>query len=474
MDTGGSGKRGAPLPIGTVTLRVGCIALPTLLVLGALCLLGGLALTHALVIGLFVVITGVVGVYHYFATRQLIIAWLAARAATDLDATRDNAIDQALDRRDGELAARLAYFETSWRDHVAVFEQASSSHRAVFDAVPEPLILLDERARVAAANRAAKDRFGEGLLGVEIHQVLRQPVASDAISHVLHKGGSKVVEIQTLGTSSNIYSLHIENFHRQAMSQTAALLLFTDLTDLKRIEAMRVDFIANASHELRTPLATLIGFIETLQGPARRDDNAHKKFLGIMHSQASRMARLVDDLLSLSRIEASEHTRPIGTVNLGAILESVCASLVIEANRVNMNLSLHVPPDLPNALGDGDQIAQVAQNVIENAIKYGRLDSNVEISVFRQNVLPLAFPKSEAPGIAFSVRDMGEGIHPDDIPRLTERFYRVDPGRSSALGGTGLGLAIVKHIVTRHRGALTIESKLGEGSTFTITLPQEK
>ena len=186
------------------------------------------------------------------------------------------------------------------------------------------------------------------------------------------------------------------------------------------------------------------------------------------------MARLVEDLLSLSRIEANEHTRPIATVNLGAILEAVCTSLAIEAKRVNMNLLLHVPPDLPNALGDSDQIAQVAQNLIENAIKYGRFDSNVEISAFRQNVLPLTFPKSEAPAIAFSVRDMGDGIHPDDIPRLTERFYWVDPGRSSALGGTGLGLAIVKHIVTRHRGALTIESKLGEGSTFTITLPQKK
>ena len=474
MSTGGSGKRGTPLPMGTVTLRVGYIALPTLLVLGALCMFDGLALTHALVIGLFVVIMGAVGVYHYFATRQLIIAWLAARAATDLGDTRDNAIDQALDRRDGDLAARLAYFETSWRDHVAVFEQASSSHRAVFDAVPESLILLDERARVAAANRAAKDRFGEGLLGVEIHKVLRQPIASDAISHVLHQGGSKIIEIQTLGTTSNFYSLHIENFHRQSIGRPAALLLFTDVTDLKRIETMRVDFIANASHELRTPLATLIGFIETLQGPASSDDNAHRKFLGIMHSQASRMARLVDDLLSLSRIEANEHTRPIATVNLGAILEAVCASLAIEAKRANINLLLYVPPDLPNALGDSDQIAQVAQNLIENAIKYGRFDSNVEISAFRQNVLPLTFPKSEAPAIAFSVRDMGDGIHPDDIPRLTERFYRVDPGRSSALGGTGLGLAIVKHIVTRHRGALTIESKLGEGSTFTITLPQKK
>ena len=474
MDTGGSGKRGTPLPIGTVTLRVGYIALPTLLVLGALCLFDGLALTHALVIGLFVVITGAVGVYHHFATRQLIIAWLTARAAVDRGDLRDNAIDQALDRRDGDLAARLAYFETSWRDHVANFEQASSLHRAVFDAVPEPLIVVDERARVAAANRAAKDRFGEGLLGAEIHKLLRQPVASDAISHVLDQGGSKIVEIQTLGVTSNFYSLHIENFRSQTVSRSAALLLFTDFTDLKRIEAMRVDFIANASHELRTPLATLIGFIETLQGPARGDHKSHRKFLGIMHSQASRMARLVDDLLSLSRIEVSEHTRPTATVDLGTVLESVCASLAIEASRVNMNFSLHVPANLPYALGESDQIAQMAQNLIENAIKYGRSNSNVEISVFCPKVPPLTFPNPEAPAIAFSVRDMGQGIHPSDIPRLTERFYRVDPGRSSALGGTGLGLAIVKHIVTRHRGSLTIESQLGEGSTFTVTLPQAR
>ena len=472
MDTGGSGKRGTPLPIGTVTLRVGYIALPTLLVLGALCLFDGLALTHALVIGLFVVITGAVGVYHHFATRQLIIAWLTARAATDRGDLRDNAIDQALDRRDSDLAARLAHSETLWRDQVAAFERAERLQRAVFDTVPEPLILLDARARVQAANRAAATRFGAGLIGVEIHQLLRQPAASDAIRRVLEHGGAEIVEIQVPGASGNVFALHVDSFRIDADSPPAALLLFTDLTDVKRAEQMRVDFIANASHELRTPLASLVGFVETLQGPARADDRARDQFMAIMQAQAARMSRLVEDLLSLSRIESSEHARPTDAVSLPAMLEAVRAGLAIEAQRLNIGLEL-APVDqaLPPALGDADQLAQVAQNLIENAIKYGRPDSLVTIRAFVPDQAPLAFPDPDRPMVAFAVTDQGQGIPKDVIPRLTERFYRVDAARSREMGGTGLGLAIVKHIVTRHRGALSIDSVAGAGSTFTVVLP---
>lgn len=459
-------------PLGTVALRLGYIALPTLLVLGTLTLLDGLALVHAVVIGLLIMIIGAVGVYHHFATRHLIIAWLAGRAATDHGESPDNSIDQALDRRDSDLAAHLAHSETLWRDRVAAFERAERLQRAVFDTVPEPLILLDARARVQAANRAASARFGPDLRGVEIHQVLRQPAASDAIRRVLGRGGAEIVEIQVPGVSSSIFALHVDSFRIDTDSSPAALLLFTDLTDLKRAEQMRVDFIANASHELRTPLASLIGFVETLQGPARSDDRARDQFMGIMHAQAARMSRLVEDLLSLSRIESSEHARPTDAVSLPAMLEAVRAGLAIEAQRLNIGLELP-PADaaLPAALGDADQLAQVAQNLIENAIKYGRPDSLVTIRAFVPKQAPLAFPDPGRAMVAFAVSDQGQGIPKDVIPRLTERFYRVDAARSRELGGTGLGLAIVKHIVTRHRGALRIDSAVGAGSTFTVVLP---
>jgi two-component system phosphate regulon sensor histidine kinase PhoR len=214
---------------------------------------------------------------------------------------------------------------------------------------------------------------------------------------------------------------------------------------------MRADFIANASHELRTPLSTLIGFLETLAGPAREDTEARARFLPIMLEQARRMARLVSDLLSLSRIELHEHTPPTGRVDLTAILHGVADALEIKAK--NRGMAIRIEADrLPPVLGDADELAQVFQNLIDNAVKYGSRNSEVRVMAGPAEV------------------DRGEGIPREHLPRLTERFYRVDSARSRELGGTGLGLAIVKHIVNRHRGHLEIESAPGEGSRFTVYL----
>jgi len=226
---------------------------------------------------------------------------------------------------------------------------------------------------------------------------------------------------------------------------------------------MRVDFIANASHELRTPLASLLGFVETLQGPAREDSDARARFLSIMREQAQRMARLVDDLLSLSRIEQHLHLRPDTPVDLTLLVAHICDTLAPMAEETGLTLE----PELASNVivpGDRDELARVIENLVENAIKYGRPDgggpSKIEISL--QTAGALAF---------FAVRDHGPGIAPEHIPRLTERFYRVDAGKSRAKGGTGLGLAIVKHIVARHRGKLWIDAALGEGALFRVTLP---
>jgi two-component system phosphate regulon sensor histidine kinase PhoR len=246
------------------------------------------------------------------------------------------------------------------------------------------------------------------------------------------------------------------------------LAVLSDRTRERAVERTRADFVANASHELRTPLASLIGFIETLRGPAADDPPAQARFLEIMAEQAERMNRLIDDLLSLSRIEITEHQAPAELVDLEELTERILAGFEIRIRQRQARLDFWPEPGLPNILGDTDQLEQVVQNLVDNALKYGR-----EGGVVRVKITP-APPGGKYParrGLVLSVADDGPGIPREHLPRLTERFYRVDAGRSRAVGGTGLGLAIVKHIVNRHRGMLAIESDAGRGATFTIWLP---
>jgi two-component system phosphate regulon sensor histidine kinase PhoR len=243
------------------------------------------------------------------------------------------------------------------------------------------------------------------------------------------------------------------------------------VTAERRSEEMRADFVANASHELRTPLASLLGFIETLRGPARDDADARERFLGIMHGEAQRMSRLVSDLLSLSRIELREHEIPSGSVEVATLVESVAQAYELTAARRSIKLALNLATGLPPVAGDADELKQLLHNLVENAIKYGREGGTVTLAGYVPQTLPASYPRGDTGTVAIAVRDQGEGIAREHLPRLTERFYRVDPGRSKSIGGTGLGLAIVKHIVNRHRGALTIDSEQGVGSVFTVFLP---
>jgi two-component system phosphate regulon sensor histidine kinase PhoR len=242
-----------------------------------------------------------------------------------------------------------------------------------------------------------------------------------------------------------------------------AVVVLSDRTRERAVERMRADFVANVSHELRTPLASLIGFIDTLRGPAADDPPAQQRFLGIMAEQAARMNRLIDDLLSLSRIELIEHQAPSGTVALDDLVRRLAAGFEPRLEARSVKLELRLAEDLPLVIGDADQLAQVLQNLLDNAVKYGREGGMVRLE---------AAPAQGKPGVVLSVADQGVGIPREHLPRLTERFYRVDTGRSRAAGGTGLGLAIVKHIVNRHRGQLTIDSEEGTGTTVTIWLPQ--
>ena len=243
------------------------------------------------------------------------------------------------------------------------------------------------------------------------------------------------------------------------------LMTFHDLTPLRRAEEMRADFVANASHELRTPLAALSGFIDTLQGPARDDPRARERFLGIMHAQATRMARLIDDLLSLSRVELSAHVRPDTQVDLMAIVRQVADGLEPLAAERQVTIEIALPETPVMIAGDREELLRLFENLIENALKYGASGGRVEVSS-----AAMTSPDG-APEFRVMVRDFGPGIPPEHLPRLTERFYRVDVGDSRAQGGTGLGLSLVKHILNRHRGRLLIESQVGHGAIFTAAFP---
>jgi two-component system phosphate regulon sensor histidine kinase PhoR len=246
------------------------------------------------------------------------------------------------------------------------------------------------------------------------------------------------------------------------------LMTFHDQTPLRRVEEMRADFVANASHELRTPLAALSGFIDTLQGPAKEDPKARERFLGIMHAQATRMARLIDDLLSLSRVELSAHVRPDTLVDIVPIIRQVVDGLEPLARERQVVIEINLPETPVLIAGDREELLRLFENLIENALKYGASGGKVIVS------LVLGTSGEGVSEVRLLVRDFGPGIAPEHLPRLTERFYRVDVGDSRAQGGTGLGLSLVKHIVNRHRGRLLIESVLKHGATFTACFPQAK
>jgi two-component system phosphate regulon sensor histidine kinase PhoR len=344
--------------------------------------------------------------------------------------------------------------------------------RRVIQAIPDPLLLVDGRSRIVSANRAAQQQFGQHIEGRDLSAVIRHPAVLAAVRDAQAGKATATVEFEIAAPTERTFTVQVETLPEGSDLQKAALLLFVDLTAVRRSEQMRVDFVANVSHELRTPLSTLMGFIETLQGPARDDDDARDRFLEIMRLQSHRMSRLVNDLLSLSRIETNEHSAPTRKIELKPILEGVKATLDLEARRKDMRVALDIADNLPPVFGESDELTQVLQNLMDNAIKYGRSGTIVEVSAKPAEKVPAAYPGKRDGAVAVSVRDRGEGIDAGHIPRLTERFYRVDTARSRELGGTGLGLAIVKHIVGRHRGALTIESTRGEGTTVTVFLPK--
>ncbi len=449
---------------------------PVAVTLAALDALGLLAGTGALVAAAFSLVLAVLIALRFAASlaaarraieRLSVPDAPAGAAVTPLVA---RALWPGLMRLRGAYDARLIQAET----RLAAAE-------TIIAAIPDPLLLIDSRRRIVRTNQAAAELIGRRAEPGDLAGALRNPVLLSAVDALLRgpaaynpaadspapRSSGTSIEFTLSGATDRVLRARLARIGGPALDGAVALLILDDITAVKRTEQMRADFIANAGHELKTPLTALIGFIETLLGPARDDAAARERFLTIMHEQAKRMARLVDDLLSLSRIELNEHVAPTGRVALAPVIDEVARGLELRAAERGIRIVKTLPPDLPEILGDRDELVQVFQNLLDNAIKYARPDSEVTVtgSFGDGNGGGSALPQ-----VRVAVTDRGDGIPGEHIPRLTERFYRVDTARSRQLGGTGLGLAIVKHLVNRHRGRLLIASRLGQGSTFTICL----
>ena len=337
--------------------------------------------------------------------------------------------------------------------------------KAVLEALQEPALIVDRDLLIRYRNPVTAVAFGNMALADPLSLRFRSPELLASIEAAIADSVARSAILDERRPIERHWLVEILPVPAyQGMRPSFFAVLFHDRTAERRVERMRTDFVANASHELRTPLASLSGFIETLQGPARDDREAREQFLKIMREQANRMSRLIDDLLSLSRIEMRRHVAPQSQVDLVAALGKVRSQMKPLADDLGLTLDFSQPDDPMTVVGDEDEVIQVFANLIENACKYAGEGGRVEIGVARKS-------ERGEPVIDASVRDFGPGIPAEHVPRLTERFYRVDAGASRSKRGTGLGLSIVRNILLRHKSRLIVDSVVGRGSTFTVRFP---
>lgn len=369
----------------------------------------------------------------------------------------DGRIDGAAVAFVGAVAAALAAMGRGDQEQAAAGQSAPDANLLlgeVLDVIAEPVLLV-RGGIVTCANAAAKAVLGHHIVGEDVRVAIRHPAAADRLGSAAPLPG-RPVELVGLGTPDQRWEMRTGE-----TGDGARIVHLVDQSGNYAAEKMRVDFVANASHELRTPLASILGFIETLNEEAGEDRALRERFLKVMFDEARRMQRLVEDLISLSRIEAEKYRLPGERLDLGELLEDVHAEILAARSPRAEDVDVIVAPGLPQVIGDEAQLSQLLHNLIGNAMKYGRPGTPVTATL----------DLNRSGFVRLAVVDEGEGIAPQHIPRLTERFYRVDAGRSRSVGGTGLGLAIVKHILERHRGRLDIASKVGVGTTVTIALP---
>ena len=369
----------------------------------------------------------------------------------------DGALDGALIALVGGIAATLAAIgtrEDGPAPAAAPDADAGLLVRETFDAIVEPILLV-RTGIVTFANRAACALLGQHIVGEDVRVAIRHPAAAARLGSPA-PASDRPVELVGLGTTDQRWEMRTGE-----TSDGARIVHLIDQTGNYAAERMRIDFVANASHELRTPLASILGFIETLGEEAGEVPELRARFLKVMNDEARRMQRLVEDLISISRIEAEKYRLPVTAIDLAELIDEVRTELQEAAGARGHDLLIALDNHVPSVTGDRVQLSQLLHNLIGNALKYGRAGASVTVR--------LGLDRSRMVRVA--IQDEGEGIAPEHIPRLTERFYRVDAGRSRTLGGTGLGLAIVKHIAERHRGRLDIASKVGVGTVVSVTLP---
>ena len=360
-----------------------------------------------------------------------------------------------------DIEEGLTRLARSLQARTALVGQLRAADEAIVENLPDPLLVLDGDRTALRANRAARKLFG-----ADVAALLRHPALAHAVDRAVADRSSQTAELHLPVPVARDLLAQVIPMDPPLADGGRLVVVLSDRTQAGAVERMRADFVANASHELRTPLASLMGFIETLRGPAKDDAEARQRFLGIMATQSERMRMLIDDLLSLSRIELSEHQPPQGRADLAEMLRHEVAALEPLARGATMQVE--APDELVTEPADAEQLAQVLRNLLENALRHGKPGGVVRAAVERVSGgarLP------SRPGVLVTVADDGPGIPRAHIPRLTERFYRVEQGRGRGTGGTGLGLAIVKHIVNRHRGQLLIESEEGAGAVFKVWLP---
>lgn len=457
-----------------ITLALGMLSAPSLVVLLGLASAGLLAWPWALAAGLAVTMMILPMLMKHHQHLETLLSYLdrlrrGGRAAIGMEQHWQTG-SPFLTPRLAEALRQTARELERQRQRV---ENAMAAADTILSNLPDPLLILSKDYRILRLNETAEELLGRELAGRRLLEVIRHPALLGALEKAFQGGEVEPLSFELPGAIVRHLTAHIVVLDMPELeaTRTVAVVSLHDLTAIHRAEQLRVDFIANASHELRTPLSSLVGFIETLQGPARGDQQALENFLPIMQEQAQRMTRLVEDLLSLSRIELQEHHLPSGRVDLAAIIQTLAKGLALRAKERRIRIEIAMAAS-PPVVGDADELSQVFQNLLDNALKYGREGTSIRVE--GKIVQPWKGASIRRLGkvcLAVRVSDQGEGIAPEHIPRLTERFYRVDTARSRNLGGTGLGLAIVKHIVNRHRGLLQIESTPGEGSTFTVYLP---
>jgi len=339
----------------------------------------------------------------------------------------------------------------------------------ILDILDDPVILIDNKRIMVDANLAAKELLGEEALGCDLKKTLATPKVIKAVNAILAGKQFKRDEITIPSPIARTLEMSVWELQPRSKSKESwAILVFHDVTAAKKVDQMRVDFISNVSHELRSPLSSLISFIETLRGPANDDHEAREHFLAIMEAEAKRMAHLINDLLALSKLESEEHIQPEGKIDLYRLLKQVINVLSVRSEKRSMKVKLKCQPKLPAVNGEEGELTQVFLNLIDNAINYGYEGALITVNLKAVDQIP----NMGTAGVKATVVNQGDGIEPEHLSRLTERFYRVDKGRSRSMGGTGLGLAIVKHIINRHRGHLDIDSNPNGKTSFSVYLPR--